>query len=246
MKMEERNIQTTNDCSEEEYRLERLDRIQQFALCLIQFSEQEKAGPGTSDIDWIGRYTKRITKELRELRGLDPEDPQDGDPTPCMILSGGHEFGTESYRGKVTFHRSPEDNVEVAIPSGMKWNTALANLQKVLSDLEFMINSKLDSTIATLDLVPEQEEPQDDHFGLCPVCLKLDMFDIGKEQFGVCHEHKVWWNIGQVFGHDPQSDQERERNERILTEYRGVSPYFHPRSAPAKPVDSDHLPNIPF
>jgi hypothetical protein len=149
--------ETTNDCSEEEYRHERLDRIQQFALCLIQFSEQEKAGPGTSDIDWIGRYTQRITKELRELRGLDPEEPQDGEPTPCLILSGGYQFGTESYRGKVKFHRSPEDNVEVAIPSGMKWNTAIANLQTVLGDLEFMINSKLDTTIETVGLVSDQD-----------------------------------------------------------------------------------------
>ena len=74
-----------------------------------------------------------------------------------------------------------------------------------------------------------EEEREIDNFGLCPECRRLDMFDIGKEQFGVCHEHKVWWTIGQVFGADPQTDQERERNERILTEYREVQPFHYPR-----------------
>ena len=148
--------QTTNDCFEEEYRHERLDRIQQFALSLIQFSEQEKAGPGTSDIDWLGRYTQRIAKELRELRGLDPEEPQDGELTPCLMLSGGYQFGTEAFPRKLEIRPDHAENITVVIPMGMLWNTAIANLQAVLSDLEFMINSKLDTTVETVGLVDDE------------------------------------------------------------------------------------------
>jgi hypothetical protein len=238
--------QTTNDCSEEEYRLERLNRIQQFAVCLIQFSELEKAGLGTSDIDWLGRYAKRITKELRELHGLDPEEPQDGELTPCLILSGGHDFGTESYSGKVKLRRSHKDNVEVAIPMGMKWNAAIANLQKVLDDLEFMINCELDTTIETLDMVAEGEERQNDQFGLCPACHQLNLLDIDGETFGVCHDHKVWWTVGKVFGTDHQTTEEREANFRTLAEYTKVSPHFHPRPETPRPPSYQPDPFPPF
>ena len=77
--------------------------------------------------------------------------------TDCLILSGGHEFGTQSYAGKVRFYRNPEDNVQVAIPNGMRWSTAVENLKKVTEDLEFWISVRTDTAIKDLDMITERE-----------------------------------------------------------------------------------------
>ena len=81
----------------------------------------------------------------------------DGEATPCLVLSGGHEFGTQSYAGKVRFYRNSEDNVQVAIPNGMRWSTAVENLKKVTEDLEFWISVRTDTAIEDLDMITERE-----------------------------------------------------------------------------------------
>lgn len=77
--------------------------------------------------------------------------------TDCLILSGGYEFGTESYAGGVKFYRDPKDNVQVAIPNGMRWSAAVENLRKVTEDLKFWINTRTDTTIEDLDMITERE-----------------------------------------------------------------------------------------
>lgn len=77
--------------------------------------------------------------------------------TDCLILAGCYEFGTQSYAGKMRFHRNPEDNVQVAIPNGMRWSTAVGNLKKVTEDLEFWISVRTDTAIKDLDMITERE-----------------------------------------------------------------------------------------
>jgi len=78
----------------------------------------------------------------------------DGDsaPTPCLILSGCHAFGTEAFSLEVGIRPDHAENVAVVIPMGMRWNHAIANLQKVLSDFEFMVNGRFDTTVEALEL----------------------------------------------------------------------------------------------
>jgi len=106
------------------------------------------------------------TAEGREVRkrieGLGLHHPRTAtdsadELTPCLILSGGHEFGTQSYPGKVKFHRDPKDSIEVLIPNGMKWNAAVGNLKALLEDLEFWINTRTNTTIGELDMITERE-----------------------------------------------------------------------------------------
>ena len=86
-----------------------------------------------------------------------PENPLAPDLPRCLILCGGHEFGTQSYAGEVRFYRNSEDNVQVAIPNGMRWSTAVENLKKVTEDLEFWISTRTDTTIEDLDIITERE-----------------------------------------------------------------------------------------
>ena len=77
--------------------------------------------------------------------------------TDCLILSGSHEFGVESYAGKVKLYRGSKDNVQVAIPNTMKWDAAVVNLRKLLDDLEYWIRLRTNTTVGELDMITERE-----------------------------------------------------------------------------------------
>jgi hypothetical protein len=77
--------------------------------------------------------------------------------TDCLILSGSHEFGVESYAGKVKLYRGCKDNVQVAIPNTMKWGAAVVNLRKLLDDLEYWIRLRTNTTVGELDMITERE-----------------------------------------------------------------------------------------
>ena len=93
-----------------------------------------------------------------------------------------------------------------------------------------------------------EEERQDDHFGLCPVCHKSDGYlNIGKTHMGVCHEHKKAWPIGMNLFSSWQHETEEDwrRNAKILVEYEEVEGFTYPRPKTEKPV-SVYSPDVPF
>lgn len=142
--------ETNRDVFDEESKLEKLGHLQQLALCLIQFSEQEKEGLGTSDIDWLGRYAKRITNVVRDLRGLDPEEPQAGDTVECVVISGGYGTSITGQIRRIT--AGDADGPQLAIPLDMAWTLALERMEYYLAELKVAIQIRTDSKVGALNL----------------------------------------------------------------------------------------------
>ena len=142
--------ETNRDVFDEESKLEKLGHLQQLALCLIQFSEQEKEGLGTSDIDWLGRYAKRITNVVRDLRGLDPEEPQAGDKTQCVAITGGYGESIAGHLRNIPV--SEPEGPLVVIPLEMSWTQALARLDYIVAELRGAIYDRTDSKVGALNL----------------------------------------------------------------------------------------------
>ena len=68
-------------------------------------------------------------------------------------------------------------------------------------------------------------------FGACPHCRKNDGFlNLGKSHWFFCTQHKVKWCYGEnVFSSWHEETQaDWALNERTLSDFRIVTPYFRP------------------
>ena len=93
-----------------------------------------------------------------------------------------------------------------------------------------------------------EEEREDDHFGLCPVCHKSDGYlNIGKTHMGVCHAHKKAWPVGMnLFSSwEHETEEDWKRNAKTLVEYEEVEGFTYPRPEPERGA-GDNIHGLPF
>ncbi len=79
-------------------------------------------------------------------------------------------------------------------------------------------------------------DKQDDRLGLCPKCRKPpDILNVERNQYGVCHKHKVAWLVGtNQFSSWQQEDEIKWRlNAELLDNYRRVKPYSNLLKSPS-------------
>jgi hypothetical protein len=88
------------------------------------------------------------------------------------------------------------------------------------------------------------EATSNNYFGDCPHCLKSNgILNVGRNHFGVCDEHKVFWWIGSnVFsGWKDETEEEWQRNEEKLSGFTRVEPVRCFPDVPADDRRSDPL-----
>jgi hypothetical protein len=69
------------------------------------------------------------------------------------------------------------------------------------------------------------EARADDYFGVCPVCLRPGVcYNIGREHWFVCEEHRVRWYVGSaLFGTwRDESEEQWARNWEKMKDYDDV------------------------
>lgn len=94
-----------------------------------------------------------------------------------------------------------------------------------------MMASHIKHYPSVLRLAQPPTEPTSDYDGLCPHCQDSDGYlNIGKLQLGVCHEHKVYWRIGENAYESWRGESEKRfrRNEALLNTYERVEPFRYP------------------
>ncbi|MHC4647183.1 MAG: hypothetical protein ACYTBJ_16955 [Planctomycetota bacterium] len=67
------------------------------------------------------------------------------------------------------------------------------------------------------------------HFGLCPECrIDGECLHVGRDEWFVCHEHKVKWFVGSNLfsGWRTMTDEEFAQNEELLKTYKAIEPLF--------------------
>ena len=73
---------------------------------------------------------------------------------------------------------------------------------------------------------PQSEEPDDDHFGVCPKCKKYSgCLNIGRDHWFYCDAHKTkWWIGSNLFsGWKTETKEEHYRNAGFLSNYADMS-----------------------
>ena len=131
-----------------------IDVIELPAMKLKDMPETAEGKSVVARIKSLRERRDRFAKMRVGPAGSNPEKKHDDGltPTPCLLLSGCYELGTEAFPIEANIAPERAENVAVLIPMGMGWNTAIVNLRKVLEDFEFMINCKLDTTVEGLEL----------------------------------------------------------------------------------------------
>jgi len=74
-----------------------------------------------------------------------------------------------------------------------------------------------------------------DYFGGCPECGRLDdWFNVGRDHWCVCHEHKNKWTVGSNLFSSWRDETQAVwlENERLLRDYLGIKPL-----SPTNPSD---------
>jgi len=86
----------------------------------------------------------------------------------------------------------------------------------------------------------------DEYFGGCPCCGKTDgYFNLRRNHFFVCHEHRVKWIVGEnLFSSWRQeTPDDWERNAKRFSEYADVEPVQAPMER-WQPTADDPLPTV--
>ena len=94
-----------------------------------------------------------------------------------------------------------------------------------------------------------EEDREDDHLGLCPVCRKPGVcVNVYKDHWMTCKEHKTrWWAGSNLFSswlNETVGDW--NYNREMLKSYTVVEPFFYPRPEPEKTISTDPAPDLPF
>jgi len=77
-----------------------------------------------------------------------------------------------------------------------------------------------------LEAYRESELCNRDHNGLCPVCsADAEILNVGRNHFGVCREHKIYWPIGSNLfsGWRDEEPATWDANEKLLATYTEAS-----------------------
>jgi hypothetical protein len=80
--------------------------------------------------------------------------------------------------------------------------------------------------------LPSKPEYLDHHFGVCPICHRSDgHVDVGRENWFVCHEHRVKWLVGMNLfsGWMYAPENELIAGAARIEGYREVGPIDPPR-----------------
>jgi hypothetical protein len=93
----------------------------------------------------------------------------------------------------------------------------------------------MSNTMTDTELQDMPEERQDDYFGLCPYCHKMDGYaNAGRSHRAYCKEHRVSWLIGANLFSDWRDQTEEEQRaiwEDIgLSTFKDIVPFFWPET----------------
>lgn len=120
-------------------------------VSLIEMSAREGASALSDDeTDWLKIQAQRLAELARELCGEAPEEPQAGEKTECMVITGG--YGT-SIAGRIrNIPASEPEGPQLVIPLDMNWTQALAQLDYITAELSAAIHARADSKVGALNL----------------------------------------------------------------------------------------------
>jgi hypothetical protein len=133
----------------EETREQQLSEIEMAGMNLIQMADRMRA-TDSGEVHWLDREVQKLNRLVKEMRGLDPEEPQAGDTVECVVISGGYGTSITGQIRRIT--AGDADGPQLAIPLDMAWTLALERMEYYLAELKVAIQIRTDSKVGALNL----------------------------------------------------------------------------------------------